>query len=111
MASAAADPQITITDLKTNEGNTMINLLTGESQSQFDATDASLLREPWTAEAHLTAMRRLLDEAGKNGSHAPADRLLAAARVHAEAAKTASRTPLPVKTAPARTLPRDGDTV
>jgi len=89
----------------------MINLLTGESQSQFDATDASLLREPWTAEAHLTAMRRLLDEAGKNGSHAPADRLLAAARVHAEAAKTASRTPLPVKTAPARTLPRDGDTV
>lgn len=87
----------------------MFNLLTGKPQSYADATDASILKEPWTAEAHLSAMRRLLDQATKNVSDAPAATLIEAARVHAEAAKTAGRTPLPAKTAPARTTPRDGD--
>jgi len=105
----------------------MHSLLTGKfvTAEHSSVGPDPMVEESWTAEAHLAAMRRLLDTASKN-SGVSADTCLAAARIHAEAAKTAGRTPTPVKTAPAttapstgrvrintepRTVPRDGDTI
>lgn len=86
----------------------MHNLLTGKpfNREVPDVSPDTIVDEPWTAEAHLAASRRLLNDA--TGSESPAD-LIAAARVHVEAAKVAGRTPTPIKTGRARTLPRDGD--
>lgn len=84
----------------------MHSLLTGkfESAAQPDPSPNRIVEEPWTAEAHLAAARRLLNTASKNSDES-ATKLIAAARVHAEAAKTAGRTPMPVQTSPARTAP------
>lgn len=81
----------------------MFNLLTGKQINRElpTASPDSTVEEPWTAEAHLAAARRLLNAVGKTSESA--DHLLAAAAVHVEAAKVAGRTPTPVKTAPART--------
>lgn len=86
----------------------MLNLLTGKNEPNDypDPTPNPMVEEPWTAEAYLTSMRRLLNDAGKSGTN-PAV-MVAAAAVLVEAAKAAPRPALPVKTAPARTLPRDG---
>jgi hypothetical protein len=88
----------------------MINLLTGKPIDPSHPTnpdaDRVFVEEPFTAAAHLAAMRRLLAAATNSNN---ADQLLHAATIHAEAAKTAGRTPLPVKTAPGRVVPRDGD--
>lgn len=82
----------------------MHSLLTGKFGSAEQPTD-----EPWTAEDHLAAMRRLLHTASQSPS-SDTERIMTAARIHAEAAKSAPRTQLPVKTAPARTAPY-GDTI
>lgn len=87
----------------------MLNLLTGKTDTREhpDPSPDALVEEPWTAEAYLTAMRRLLNDAGKTGTDPTV--MVAAAGVLVEAAKVVKRTPLPVETAPARSLPRDSD--
>lgn len=74
----------------------MLNFLTGQPEPAANSVNRS-----FTAEEHLNAMRHLLHAATQSEDQDPA-LLLAAARVHAEAAKTARRTAMPVKTAPAR---------
>lgn len=80
----------------------MINLLTGKkidpSHPVNLTAERAFVEEPFTAAAHLAAMRRLLHAASNDDN---AYRLPKAARIHSEAAKTA----------PARTVPRDGDTL
>lgn len=79
----------------------MQNLLTGKPAGTPDPQD------PMTADEHLAAMRRLLHGAAGASHHAAV--YVAAADVHVKAAELIGRKPQPVKTAPARTLPRDGD--
>lgn len=90
----------------------MLNLLTGKhidpSHPANPAADRDLVETPLTASAHLAVMRRLLHAATNSNN---AEHLLKSARIHVEAAKVAARTILPVKTAPARIVPRDGDTL
>lgn len=86
----------------------MYSLLTGTCNASH-TDEMKLAKRQFTAAEHHAAMRRLLLDASTSVSQMPAERLIAAARVHAEAAKTAGRTSLPVKTAPARTMPRDSD--
>jgi hypothetical protein len=88
----------------------MINLLTGmyDDTSHPGPNGLDLVEKPWTADAHLDAMRRLLNEATNNPGVDPAT-VVAAAHVHLEASKAAARTPLPVKTGPARIVRREGD--
>ena len=79
----------------------MHSFLTGKPVSNEHPAPGTntLVKEPWTAEAHLAAMRRLLELASKSvGSSQPTSHLIAAARVHAEAAKTAR--PAPPRTTP-----------
>jgi hypothetical protein len=89
----------------------MHSFLTGKPISNEHPAPGTntLVEESWTSEAHLAAMRRLLELAGKPMGDQSASHLISAARVHVEAAKTAGRAPLPVKTAPAWTMSRDGD--
>jgi len=82
----------------------MHNLLTGQNSGNVDPD--KLL----TKDEHLASMQRLLYLAN-NQSLPFTEIYLKAADVHAKAAALAGRTPLPVKTAPARTTPRDGDAV
>jgi hypothetical protein len=91
----------------------MLNLLTGKvHNSAHPLPDLDKLAEqPMTADGHLTAMRRLLVAASMRDNRPNAQTLLEAAAVHVEAAKAVCVTPLPVKTAPARTTPRDGDAI
>ncbi len=79
----------------------MHSFLTGKPISNEHPAPGTntLVEAPWTAEAHLAAMRRLLELAGKPMGVGSASHLIAAARVHAEAAKTA-RPAMPVKAAP-----------
>jgi DNA-binding LacI/PurR family transcriptional regulator len=81
------------------------NLLTGKKSNRaYPQPDTnSIAEEPWTAEAYLTAMRRLLAEAGETGNHTAS--YLAAAGVLAQAAMAVSRTPALAR------VPGDGDTV
>lgn len=83
----------------------MHNLLTGkQGHTEYpDPSPNALANDSWTAEAHLNAARRLLD-AGGRGDHDVTANLIAAARVHVEAAKA-------VAVMPTRTLPRDGDAI
>ena len=88
----------------------MHNLLTGKVETREfpEPKPNPTVEKPWTAEDYLTAMRRLLNDAARSPDPAV---MVAAAGVLAKAAVVAARTPLPVKTAPARTAPRDGDAI
>lgn len=86
----------------------MHNLLTGKVETREfpEPKPNPTVESGWTAEAYLAAMRRLLNDAARSPDPAL---MVAAAGVLAKAAVVAARTPLPVKTAPARTVSRDGD--
>lgn len=77
----------------------MHNLLTGKEHDTThpEPVPNKVVEEAWTAEAYLASMRRLLYAASKRG--ADTDRLLTAAAVLAEAAKSAPAS-LPARTAP-----------
>lgn len=90
----------------------MHNLLTGKKYDRMvtDSAPSVTVEKPWTAEKYLSAMRRLLNEAGKPGNHT--ETYIAAAGVLAKAA-TAAAISEDFMDAPPATggVPGDGDTV
>lgn len=93
----------------------MINLLTGKPDTNEDPEPGSysVVENDWTAEAHLRAIRCLLNDAGKPG--ADTENLLRAAELHKDTAALLVKIAeiggpwfLSAKTAPA---PRDDDAV